>query len=115
MHHPTDRITHNTAFVTPVVEHWLKREIAQWVHPMKDRSDDPSHHERTLLPRSYISLRSNVGCGSIYIHDVYADLKTIAPNATMIVYEIVFGGMHPINPLCVGAGTEMRTQYLSSL
>ena len=51
----TDRITHTTAFVTPVVEHWMEREIAQWVHPMKDRSDDPSHHERTLLPRSYIS------------------------------------------------------------
>ena len=49
MHNPT-------AFVTPVVEHGLEREIAQWVHPMKDRSDDPSHHERTLLPRSYISL-----------------------------------------------------------
>ena len=48
MHHPTDRITHTTVFVTPVVEHWLEREIAQWVHPMKDRSDDPSHHERTL-------------------------------------------------------------------
>ena len=47
-HHPTDRITHTTAFVTPVVEHWLEREIAQWVHPMKDRSDDLSHHERTL-------------------------------------------------------------------
>ena len=44
----TDRITHTTAFVTPVVEHWLEREIAQWVHPMKDRSDDPPHHERTL-------------------------------------------------------------------
>ena len=43
-------------FVTPVVEHWLEREIAQWVHPMKDRSDDPSHYERTLLPQSYISL-----------------------------------------------------------
>ena len=56
MHHPTDMITHTTAFVTPVMEHWLEREIAQWVHPMKDRSDDPSHHERTLLPRSYISL-----------------------------------------------------------
>ena len=27
MHHPTDRITHTTAFVTPVVEHWLEREI----------------------------------------------------------------------------------------
>ena len=48
MHHPTDRITHTTAFVTPVVEHWLEREIAQWVHHVKDRSDDPSHHERTL-------------------------------------------------------------------
>ena len=51
-----DRIAHTTAFVTPVVEHWLEREITQWVHPMKDRSDDPSHHERTLLPGSYISL-----------------------------------------------------------
>ena len=28
MHHPTDRITHTTAFVTPVVEHWLEQEIA---------------------------------------------------------------------------------------
>ena len=36
------------AFVTPVAEHWLEREIAQWVHPMEDRSDDPMHHERTL-------------------------------------------------------------------
>ena len=50
MDHPTDRIAHTTAFVTPVVEHWLEREIAQWVHPMKDRSDDPLHHEQTLLP-----------------------------------------------------------------
>ena len=31
MHHPTYRITHTTAFVTSVVEHWLEREIAQWV------------------------------------------------------------------------------------
>ena len=45
MHHPTYRIAHTTAFVTPVAEHWLEREINQWVHPMKDRSDDPSHHE----------------------------------------------------------------------
>ena len=35
MHHPTDRITHTTAFVTPVVEHWLEREIAQWVVLLK--------------------------------------------------------------------------------
>ena len=26
MHHPTDRITHTMAFVTPVVEHWLERQ-----------------------------------------------------------------------------------------
>ena len=32
MHHPTDMIAHTTAFVTPVVKHWLEREIAQWVH-----------------------------------------------------------------------------------
>ena len=32
VHHPTDRITHTMAFVTPVVDHWLEREIAQWVH-----------------------------------------------------------------------------------
>ena len=28
MHHPKDRMA-NTTFVTPVVEHWLEREIAQ--------------------------------------------------------------------------------------
>ena len=38
MHHPTDMITHTTAFVTPVLERWLEQEIAQWVHPIKDRS-----------------------------------------------------------------------------
>ena len=37
MHHPTDRIAHTTTFVTPVVEYWLEREIAEGVH-----------HEETL-------------------------------------------------------------------
>ena len=32
MYHPTDRITHTTAFITQVIEHWLERQIAQWVH-----------------------------------------------------------------------------------
>ena len=59
MHHPTDRIAHTMAFVTPVVEQWLKREIAQWVHPMKDRSDDPSHktnhvHFQTVTTKVYV-------------------------------------------------------------
>ena len=26
MHHPTDRTTHTTYFVTPIVEHWLERK-----------------------------------------------------------------------------------------
>ena len=29
MRHPTVRIIHTTVFVTPVVEHWLEREIAK--------------------------------------------------------------------------------------
>ena len=32
MNHPTDSTAHSTAFVMPVVEHLLEREIAQWVH-----------------------------------------------------------------------------------
>ena len=52
---PQTVIAHTTAFVTPVYEHWLEREIAQWVHH-EGSFDDPSHHEQTLLPRSYISL-----------------------------------------------------------
>ena len=32
MHHPTDRIAHYMSVVIQVVEHWLEREIAQWVH-----------------------------------------------------------------------------------
>ena len=32
MHHRTDRIAHTTAFITPIVEHRLEQEIAQWVH-----------------------------------------------------------------------------------
>ena len=33
---------------------------------MKDRSDDPSHHERTLLPQSYISLPSSLACNHYF-------------------------------------------------
>ena len=27
MHHPTDRMANTMAFVTPIVEHWLEREV----------------------------------------------------------------------------------------
>ena len=32
IHHPTGRIAHSTAFVTPIVEHWLEHETALWVY-----------------------------------------------------------------------------------
>ena len=47
----------------PVLHDWCNKGWGMFYHvcgmvhiTMKDRSDDPSHHERTLLPRSYISL-----------------------------------------------------------
>ena len=60
--------------------HWLEREIAQWVHPMKDRSDDPSHHEQTLLPRSYISL---LIYGMGIVQDGYAGFLSLYVNASL--------------------------------
>ena len=49
IHHSTDMIAHTTAFGTPVLEHWLEREIDQWVYPVKDRSYyEPSHDKRIL-------------------------------------------------------------------
>ena len=39
-------------------EHWLEREIAQWVHQERDVSYYPPHHLRAdALPLSYILLR----------------------------------------------------------
>ena len=56
MHHPTDRIAHTTAFVTPVVEHWLEREIAQRIDPTTHRtmSERPYHGatSRSLTARN---------------------------------------------------------------
>ena len=35
MHHPTNRIAHTTAFVTPVLEQRLEREIAYWLQQVE--------------------------------------------------------------------------------
>ena len=43
MLHPTNRIAHTMAFVTPVMEHWLEREIAQWgilLTPLVNKSNE---------------------------------------------------------------------------
>ena len=51
-----DRIAHTTAFVTPVVEHWLEREIAHWIH-----------HERSIRPELIlmISKHNDDACLSV--------------------------------------------------
>ena len=51
MHHATDRITLTMAFGTPVVEQWLEREIALWIH-------HPTTH-RTMTERSYNGAKKN--------------------------------------------------------
>ena len=78
MHNPIDRIPHTTAFDTPVMEHWLEREIAQWVNPMKNQSDDPLHHERTFLPQSYISLQNKPKAVTNLLVFVHVDALELA-------------------------------------
>ena len=61
----------NTAFVTPVVEHWLERAIAQWVHD-EGWIRRPIAPSAEALQRSYISLptlmagaTSGAGCAHL--------------------------------------------------
>ena len=49
MHNPTDMI----AFVTPTVDHWLEREIAQWIRQVGS-SLRPIAPCADALPRSYL-------------------------------------------------------------
>ena len=51
----TDRIAHTTAFVTPVVEHWLEREIAQWVnHEGSIRRPIGTMRERSITELHFV-------------------------------------------------------------
>ena len=113
MHHSTSRIAHTTACVTPVVEHWLEREIAQWVHPMKDRSDDPSHHERTLLPRSYISLLSIVQCVCVCVcvggGGGGGDIHCLLSDGGMVFFSDL-----PSEPTCPGLHATREKHVVSA-
>ena len=58
---------------------------------MEDRSDDPSYHERTLLPRSYISLHvviisssSNSSSSSTIVIVVDIDVIVVC-NSSMLI------------------------------
>ena len=55
MHHPTDRIAHTTAFVTPVVEHWLEREIAQLI--CTDCSDTFISLTKKIITSLYLTFK----------------------------------------------------------
>ena len=66
---------------------------------MKDRSDDPSHHERTLLPWSYVSL------------PVYSVLVTIyVANASSLHLQINF--MLLLKAYCLTALTYLMDKVL---
>ena len=79
MHHPTDRITHTTAFVTPVVEHWQEREIAQWVHPHEGSIRRPTAPWANALPLSYILLplitwrRGGRSSSTVFVFSSFSD------------------------------------------
>ena len=68
-------ISSNGSFICTIprpllYQSWSTGWNDKWLNgsTMKDRSDDPSHHERTLLPRSYISLPrpQNVSTVNVY-------------------------------------------------
>ena len=46
MHHPTDRTAHSTAFVTPVVEHWLDENsvVTAYGSDLTDSTFTLMHH-----------------------------------------------------------------------
>ena len=84
-----DRITHTTAFFTPVMEHWLERETAQWVH-----------HEVTL---------SNA-CSDAVTHNA----PTVQYMLNDRVWQRVVLGTHVFTgrtePVAVGNDHEGRTE-----
>ena len=62
-----DRIAHTTGFIKPVMEHWLGREIAQWVDLISVRSTTKLHLTKTNSTHSthfiYVIWRHTYGKG----------------------------------------------------
>ena len=60
---------------------------------MKDRSDDPSHHERTLLPRSNISLRcvcwNEQWMNYVFVCTYVSFASVVLPKIIIIVITII--------------------------
>ena len=79
MQHPTDRIIHTTAFVTPVVEYWLEREIDQWgLHLLN------IHIHNTASP-CFIIERQSLKCHSIQFNISHLILGTKTLLGTTVI------------------------------
>ena len=52
MHHPTDMITHTTAFVTPVVEHWLEHLHELWLNVPEFSKKGETNTTSTISPHN---------------------------------------------------------------
>ena len=76
------RTTHNTVFVTPVVEHWLEREIIQRVL-----------HERSILRT--ISLRSYLGVTSCSL-----SMNIICLKSLEAVYSVLYDWCNKGRGMC---------------
>ena len=67
MHHPTDRIAHTMAFVTPVVEHWLEREIRKMGKERNDGWVDECLHILILAhPSKDVYMKLEIVVGIFY-------------------------------------------------
>ena len=66
MHHPTDRIIHTTAFVTPVVEHWS----TPWrIYPTMHRTmSERSYHGATSRSPTFLESNFRLYCFILKIH-----------------------------------------------
>ena len=88
MLHPTDRIAHSTAIVIPVVEHWLEREIAQWVHH-EGSIRRPSHHvefdQKLLIIKFIIIIIIIIVVGVVVVVVVVAAVAAVAVVAVIVV------------------------------
>ena len=68
MHHPT-------AFVTPVVEHWLEREIAQWVKKQQHTNDYCTNNNKS----------KSISLSCISISPRYGECTTNSPRILLFV------------------------------
>ena len=94
MHHPTDRIAHTTAFVTPVVEHWLEREIAQWVTCHKNTTVCTEQQNTASLTILKYMIFPSVYLCSDYIH-TYTHTHTYTHIHTHIHMPHYYDYIHP--------------------